>query len=119
MKILVVEDDEALLKYIEYWLLKDGYKIITSSTGYEALKLIESEKFDLIISDISMPSLSGLELLSYLKNKIDSKIPVILISALDQQSVIMTAIKLGASDFLVKPINYDELLIRVKRFLEV
>ena len=77
MKVLVVEDDLAFLKSTEYWLLKDGYKEITSSSGYEALKLIEDESFDLIISDISMFSLSGLELLSYLKSKIDFKIPVI------------------------------------------
>lgn len=119
MKILVIDDDEMMLKTLEYGLLQEGYNVLTSPDGYGALKIIETEKPNLIISDIAMPSLSGLELLSYLKNKGDNKIPVILISGLYQQSVILTALKLGAYDYLIKPINFEDLSLRIKKALSV
>ena len=78
--------------------------------------LNEKQELDLIISDILMPNLSGLSLLSLLKQFYFNKIPVILISALDQSPVILSSLGLGADDFIAKPINFQELLLRVKKF---
>lgn len=119
MKILLVDDDTISLKGMEKYLSDDGHVIHTSTDGFEALKMIEQHDLDLIIADIAMPRLSGFELLNYLKNKIDSNIPVILVSALEQQSIMMTAFKLGADNFLNKPLNFDELLYRVQSFEKI
>ena len=116
MKILVVDDEEMMLKAIEFQLEKDDHEIVTAFDGKDALKIIRKEKFDLIISDIAMPNFSGLELLDHLKEGLLDETPVILISALNQKSIISTALELGANDFIVKPINMDELSIRVKGF---
>lgn len=116
MKILVVDDDELILQSVSFYLEEKGYRVISARDGMEALKIIQNEKPDLIISDILMPNMSGLSLLSLLKQFYFNTIPVILISALDQQEVVASAVSLGAQDFIFKPLNLDELFLRVKKF---
>ncbi len=116
MKILVVDDEEMMIKTIEFHLKKLGHEVITSSDGKEAMDKIEQETPDLIISDIMMPFMSGFELLSIVKTDPNKKIPVMLISSLDEIQVIDTAIEIGADDFIIKPINLNELTLRVNRF---
>ena len=111
-KIIVVDDDVIMLQAIKTMLSKHGYKIFATTDAQDALDTLEEEEFDLIISDIMMPYVSGIELLSALK-KTKNKVPIIIISALDQQEVILTAFEEGAEDFVKKPIQLDELLIRV------
>lgn len=116
MKILIVDDEEMVVKSIGF-KLESQYDIITSSDGQEAVELIMHHKPDLIISDIMMPFMSGLELLDVVKNQVEEKIPVILISSLDDIEIIQVGLDLGADDFVVKPINMEELDVRVKRVL--
>lgn len=115
-KILIVDDDPITLKLVEQYLSSQGYNTITAMDGFDALEKIEKNKFDLIISDIMMPNLSGLSLLSISK-EFHHQIPVILISTLDKGDVVSKSLSLGANDFIVKPINLEELSIRVKRLL--
>jgi DNA-binding response OmpR family regulator len=116
MKILVVDDDAILLEAISFNLKEDGYDVITANDGFKALDIIQrQEHLDLIISDIMMPNMSGLSLLSLLKKFYFDKVPVILISSLDKGDVVLSAMKLGAHDFIVKPFNIDELSLRVKK----
>ena len=116
MKILVVDDDSILLEAISFNLREDGYDVITANDGFKALDIIQrQEHLDLIISDIMMPNMSGLSLLSLLKKFYFDKVPVILISSLDKGDVVLSAMKLGAHDFIVKPFNIDELSLRVKK----
>jgi DNA-binding response OmpR family regulator len=116
MKILVVDDDSILLEAISFNLKEDGYDVITANDGFKALDIIQrQEHLDLIISDIMMPNMSGLSLLSLLKKFYFDKVPVILISSLDKGDVVLSAMKLGAHDFIVKPFNIDELSLRVKK----
>lgn len=115
MKILVAEDEPILLRMIEMRLRKDGYEVITTVNGREALTKIEEQEPDLIIADIMMPFASGLEIVSIVKKKA-VKVPVIILSAMEQESVVLEAFKLGADDYITKPFSLNELSVRVKRF---
>lgn len=116
MKILVVDDDEMILKVIQHQLEAEGYKIITAKDGMMAFEIIKKDDIDLIISDIMMPDMSGLTMLSLLKRFYYSKVPVIFISSLDQGNLITQSLGLGVEDYLVKPLNFKELLARVKKY---
>lgn len=116
MKVLIVDDEEMAIKMVEHQMQLDGFEVITSTDGREAVELIKSAEPDLVISDIMMPFISGLELLELIKAE-KKKIPVILISALDDVEVIQTAIGMGADDFVIKPVKMDELSLRIKRVL--
>lgn len=115
MKILVAEDEPIMLKTIELRLKKDGYDVVTVSDGREALKQIRENTPDLLITDIMMPYSSGLELVGAVKQDLPSPIPVIILSAMGQEDVVVNAFKLGADDFLNKPFSPNELSLRVKR----
>lgn len=120
MKILLIDDDEVILKAMANMLSKEGYEVKTTVDGTEVVDLIADEEYDLIITDIMMPYISGIELLTTIKSDPKRKTPVLVVSALDQKEVILTAFELGAADFVKKPISLDELLIRVKKvFSEV
>lgn len=117
MKILVAEDEPMLLKTIELKLKKEGYEVITTHDGREAIAKIEELLPDLVISDIMMPYASGLEITSFLKQKPDKQIPIIILSAMEQEKVVMEAFELGADDYITKPFSLNELSIRVKRLM--
>jgi len=116
LKILVVEDDAMTRDIIVHTLEEEGHKVITAEDGMRALDALEREEINLIISDIMMPNMSGLGLLSILKRFYFERIPVILISALDKGDLILSALGLGAADFLVKPLDLRQLIIKVRRF---
>ncbi|MEJ7778536.1 MAG: response regulator [Daejeonella sp.] len=116
MKILIAEDDELILKTLEYRLKKDGYQVITARDGREALEKIETQQPDLVISDIMMPYASGLEIIGTLREKYQKKIPIIILTTMGQEDIVLEAFKLGADDFITKPFSPNELSIRVRRF---
>lgn len=107
--ILIVEDDRMLLEAMRFKLENDGYRVQKAQDGWEALRVVEHSKIDLIISDLMMPNISGLSLLSILHEFNFDKIPVIVISSLDKANVIMSAMEMSAADFMVKPIDFNEL----------
>lgn len=117
MKILIVDDDELTLKVIDQTLSLEGYQTFQAKDASKALNILESEKINLIISDIMMPNVSGLGLLSLLKNFYFDKIPVILISSLNKDEIIDNSLGMGASYFLAKPIDSKELVQCVKNIL--
>jgi two-component system response regulator MprA len=116
MKILIVDDDHLMLEAMAYSLRAEGYEVLTADDGYKAMHTIQNEKIDLLICDILMPNITGLALLNLLKQFYYDKIPVIIISSLDKADVILCSLGMGAEDFIAKPINFDELSIRVKKF---
>lgn len=117
MKILVAEDEPLMSAAISGRLRSEGYEVIVALDGREALKAIESENPDLIITDILMPFTSGLELIGVVKSNPTFNIPVIVLSGMGQEATVMEAFELGADDFLTKPFNPGELSMRVKRAL--
>jgi DNA-binding response OmpR family regulator len=116
MKILVAEDDMIMLKTIELRLQKDGYHVIVSQDGRDALQKIEELTPDLIITDIMMPFLSGLEIVGAVKSKAGKQIPIIVLSSMGQENVVLEAFQLGADDYITKPFSPKELSMRVKRY---
>jgi DNA-binding response OmpR family regulator len=117
MKILVAEDEPMLLKTIELKLKKEGYEVIVTSDGRQAAEQVESANPDMVITDIMMPYVSGLELINLIRQKLNRKTPVIILSAMEQEKVVMEAFELGADDYITKPFSLNELVIRVKRLV--
>ncbi len=118
MNILIVDDDELTLKAIGHSLKEEGYEVTLVGDVSKALNVLDNEKIDLIISDIMMPHVSGLGLLSLLKQFYFDRIPVIIISSLSKNEVEANSIEKGASYFLNKPVDLKELLQCVKNILE-
>jgi len=118
MKISIAEDDPVMLTVIKHQLAKDNYTINANTDARDALQALETFKPDLIITDIVMPFTSGLELISIVRSS-GIKVPILVLSALDQEATVLEALSLGANDFITKPFNNAELSMRVKRLLGI
>jgi len=118
MTILVCEDQEILLTSLEFRLRKHGFTVITAKDGKQALEKAEQLHPDLIVADIMMPFFTGIQLLDYLKNDVELDIPIIIISALEEDDTILEAFRLGADDFISKPFKPTELVVRIRRIFQ-
>ena len=114
MKILIAEDDKSISRGLEVFLENKDNKILISNNGRQALKKTLREKPDLLISDIKMPEKDGLELLEELR-AMNNTTPVIIITAYATVENAVKALKIGASDFLLKPLNLEELGIKIEK----
>ncbi len=115
LKILLVDDDLFLLAITEKSLEKAGYEIETSKTGEEAVCLISKYPFDVVITDLMLPGdMDGIDILEAAKAA-DSQTEVILITSYASVDTAVTAMKKGAADYLQKPINFDELNLRLEK----
>lgn len=117
-RILIVDDDFVMLAVIEKQLTEAGFIVVSASDARLAQEALERFTPDLIITDILMPRTSGLELISRIRSMYGDKIPILVLSALDEEDTVMEAFNLGAEDFLTKPIKAGELSVRVKRLLK-
>ena len=113
-KILIVEDEEAILNLIRMNLVKAGYQCSASMDGEEAADRIQEEDFDLILLDIMLPKLDGYEVLEYAKSQ---EIPVIFLTAMGDTAQKVRGLKMGAEDYISKPFDIAELLARVETVL--
>jgi len=116
VKILIVEDDLELLRLFQTVLKKEGYDVATAEDGLQAMRYLEKEYVDLIISDIMMPNVDGYQLVSNLR-KAGRQTPILLITAKDGFDDMRRGFSLGSDDYMVKPINVNELLLRVQALL--
>jgi two-component system NtrC family response regulator len=116
--ILIVDDDAGQRRLIQFWLEEEGHQTVTASDGNAGLKLYEEKSPRLVISDIRMPGLSGLELLGRIKG-INPDAAVILVTAFGTVETAVEAMKLGALDYVLKPLNPDELKLIVRRAVEL
>ncbi|MFZ1703137.1 MAG: response regulator transcription factor [Saprospiraceae bacterium] len=116
MRILLVEDEESLNKVIQMNLTLEGFEVVACDDGLQALHIAESQHFDLLILDIMLPGLSGLKVCEYVRLK-NKKIGIIIISAKDTSQDRIQGLKLGADDYLSKPFQLEELLLRVNNLL--
>ncbi|MGJ1324914.1 response regulator transcription factor [Sphingobacterium faecium] len=114
MFILIAEDDELILRTIEHKLVKEGHTVILTRNGKEAIEKIQELDIDLVVTDIMMPFASGIEILSAIRS-FGKKTPVIVLSSMGQEEVVIDAFDLGAADFMVKPFSPNELILRIKR----
>ena len=116
-KILIVEDDELMIKILKFILNKEGYQLSVVMDGLSAVEQIHSINPDMVITDLMLPYKSGLEVIRFVKENFE-KTPIIVLSSLgEEEHSVSEAFKLGADDFIAKPFNPNELILRVKRLL--
>ncbi|MCX6583259.1 MAG: sigma-54 dependent transcriptional regulator [Candidatus Aminicenantes bacterium] len=114
LKILVIDDDPSIRNMLAIVLKKSGFQVTCTESGKTSLEKLKKESFDLIISDIKMPDIDGIELLKKIKT-ISPEIPVIMITAFASANDAVEAMKLGAEDYVTKPFSLDELKIIIDR----
>lgn len=115
--ILIVDDEENVSKLLEKLLFKEGYKTFRADSGTNALKIVEKNEINLVITDIKMPKMDGIELLCKIKT-IDPSIKVILITAFATLDTAIYALKMGAKDYITKPFNLEDILLAVNKVRE-
>lgn len=116
MNILLVDDDELFLKVASKKLRGMGYDVAEAVDAQSALVEIRKAKPDLILSDLMMPHMSGLQLLNVVKYEYFEKIPFILVTSMEENQVMNTSFELGADDYVVKPVNFSKLEAKIKRW---
>ncbi|MCK9594484.1 MAG: Flp pilus assembly complex ATPase component TadA [Candidatus Omnitrophica bacterium] len=118
IKILIVDDEEDILKILEKRLTDAGYRVVKARDGQEAVAFCNKEKPDLVISDVTMPKMNGFEEVKALRSKLETAvIPVILLTAREDKESELQGLDAGADDYLTKPFDSDKLLARVKMLL--
>ncbi len=117
-RILVVDDEEDILSLVEYNLVKSGYDVACVETGEDALKTAKSMSPDLIVLDLMLPGIDGLEVCRLLKqNSATEQIPIIILSAKGEESDVVRGLELGADDYVTKPFSPNILVARVRTVL--
>ncbi|OGN90399.1 MAG: hypothetical protein A2Z70_00885 [Chloroflexi bacterium RBG_13_48_17] len=117
-KILIVEDDPSFSRAINHIILKEGYDVITASNGLAGLRMAKDENPDLLILDVMLPGLDGFEICSQLRqNPQTEKLPIIMLSAKGQEIDKTTGLKVGANEYLTKPIDRALLLEKISSLL--
>ena len=116
-KILVIDDEEELREFVSMSLELNDYDTVQAENGVDALEKIGNDSFDCVISDVEMPHMTGPEFLKAFREK-NTIIPVIMLTGVKNLQTVIEVMKLGAQDYLVKPINVDELLISVEKSIE-
>lgn len=115
-EILVIEDEEKIARVLELELTYEGYGVSKAHSGYDALELYRCQQWDLIILDIMLPEMSGIELLRRIR-KNDQHTPILLLTAKDSTEDKVTGLDLGANDYITKPFEIEELLARIRAAL--
>jgi len=117
-KILVVEDDTHILRVTSLWITRHGYEVIQAVNGADAQEILRAQPIDMVISDINMPVMGGLELLRFVRAEIDPAIPYILLSSrCDQQEIVESIASLNARLF-PKPFVPSQLVAEIERLLD-
>ena len=116
--LLLVDDDPGLLKLLGMRLTSEGYSVVTAESGQEGLRVLNREKVDLVLTDINMPDINGLELISYMRNNPNYQdIPIIIISTEGSQKDVERGKLLGANDYVVKPFDPATLQKLLQKYL--
>lgn len=114
-KILIVEDERDILQLVKMYLEKEGFRALTASTGSEGLKLARTEKPDLLILDLMLPEMDGLEVCKRLRSAPETAmLPIIMLTAKAEESDTVIGLELGADDYVTKPFSPKALIARVK-----
>ena len=113
--ILVVDDEESIIESVTFALEREGYKVFSALSGLEALRLFHQEQPSMVILDLMLPDLSGLEVCRNLRTT--SRVPILMLTARDQWQDKVLGLETGADDYLVKPFKFQELVARVRALL--
>lgn len=115
IKILIVEDEASFSEALEFLLGKEGFDVAIATTGRQALEIFERESFDLILLDLMIPEISGIEVCRAMRAK--SQVPIIMLTAKDSEVDKVVGLELGADDYVTKPYSKNELVARIRAVL--
>lgn len=113
--VLVVDDEMGILRLLKLELAEQGFRVVTASSGEDAIRVVEEHRPDIILLDVLMPGTSGLSVMGKLRERFDT--PVILVTGIDGESDKVRGLELGADDYIVKPFNPEELGARMRAVL--
>ena len=116
-KILIVEDELKVASFIKKGLQTQNFEVIVAETGRDAKRFFDDGVYDLIILDIGLPDMSGLEVCDYIRKK-NTKVPILILTALGTVADKLSGFEVGTDDYMVKPFDFMELLVRVKALLK-
>jgi DNA-binding response OmpR family regulator len=116
-RILVAEDNKLILDTVVFKLQKEGYEVVKANDGMECLQYLKSGSYDLLITDLFMPFVSGHEIISIVRSEMKSDLPILVLSAAGAEETVLKAFEMGADDYMIKPFSLGELSIRVKKIL--
>ena len=116
--VLIIDDEEGIREILSEKLSLSGYRCLKAGSGTEGLELLERDTVDLVICDIRMKGIDGIETLKRIMKNREGRVPVIMVTAIQELEVAVTALNHGASDYITKPFNLDEVVIGVERALE-
>ncbi len=117
-KILVVDDEQSMAQFLAIVLRKEGYQVTTVHNGRDALEKVKTDNFDVVITDIRMPGMDGIQVLQGIK-KLDPTIPVVIMTAYASQQSAIDAVNLGAFQYLIKNAKNDEIKLVVRNAIEM
>lgn len=117
-KILIVEDNAMIQKAVEMKLIKEGFDVVCANDGKEGIDKLNTEMPDIVLTDLMLPYFSGNEIVSAVKAITEKNIPVIVFSSMGQENVVEEAFELGADDYITKPFNLTEVVIRIRKQLK-
>ncbi|TAK41931.1 MAG: response regulator transcription factor [Saprospiraceae bacterium] len=116
MRILFVEDEENIRNVVKMNLEMEDFEVVDTGKGREAIRLFESQHFDLIILDVMLPEISGFDICEQIRLT-NSEVPIIFLTAKDGTTDRISGLKLGADDYLTKPFHFEELLLRINNLI--
>ncbi len=114
--VLIVEDEEMLRSFLTLHLTDAGYQISSAATGKEALSIYAKEKFDLILLDLTLPDIDGLDIVERIRK--ESAVPILILTARKSEIDKLIGLGFGANAYLTKPVEPQELILRVGKLLE-
>ncbi|WP_264522408.1 response regulator transcription factor [Flavobacterium sp. N1994] len=113
MHLLIVEDEEGIVNFLKQGLEEEGYQVSSANNGLDGFELFKVKRFDLVLLDWMLPKMNGIEVCKSIR-EIDSKIPIIFLTAKDTVQETVEGLKTGANDYIKKPFSFDELVERIK-----
>ena len=118
MKIILAEDNDLLRKSLSFFLESKGFEVNQFADGREALEAIKDNNYDIILTDINMPGISGMEMTQYIRITLERNTPIIIFTSSGIEQTELDAFDIGANDFMAKPISPSVLLVRINKLLK-
>lgn len=115
--ILLVEDEESMQILLSYMLQSKGFVVTIADNGADAVSLLKSQKFDILCTDIMLPKMNGIEVCKF-SREFYPHLPIIVISSKSQEKEIEEALSAGANDYVKKPFDVDDLLLKIQHYLQ-
>jgi len=119
MKILICDDDTMTLRALKFQFQKEGFEIFQANNGREAQTILTENDISVLITDIYMPMINGLELITYVRKNLRRDMPIVIVSRVNVEDTIAFAKELGANDYHTKPINLENVLKSVKQLMKI